>query len=314
LKLVELLPEKSVSRFRAATLFLLITSFGFAAHGQAVAPPAPAPTAAAIPLPSYPDTTEGLQKLMHQMLELRKGGDDQQFAAYAQSLALPNADDWFDVVFGKDQGPAYLAASARQRAGTASSAAGTFATLLNDKKTTIEAHKFENSCDEKATATEYPLLLKRESLVPLYDVRFFNSAGDGTALLYFAYVDGGFRYAGALSSQVKPLPKPRNPSGTAQQDETSERVKGGSVRDARLIHQVQPRYPREAKNAHITGDVKIHAIIGKDGVLKNLELVEGVCVLAKPAMEAVKDWRYEPTSLAGKPVEVDTTITVTFAL
>jgi hypothetical protein len=49
-------------------------------------------------------------------------------------------------------------------------------------------------------------------------------------------------------------------------------------------------------------------------VLKNLELVEGVCVLAKPAMDFVKDWRYEPTSRAGQPVEVDTTITVTFAL
>jgi outer membrane biosynthesis protein TonB len=36
--------------------------------------------------------------------------------------------------------------------------------------------------------------------------------------------------------------------------------------------------------------------------------------VAKPAMDAVKDWRYEPTSLAGQPVEVDTTITVTFAL
>jgi TonB family protein len=304
-----------VSRLLVTAFGLLVAPFALPAFGQTGTPPSAATAASSnVVVSSYSDTAEGLQKFMREMMKFVKEGDSQQFAAYSKSLLLPNPDEWFNAVFGKDLGPRYTFASEKQRAEIAASAAGTLTSLLNDNKTTIEAHKFENSCDEKATGTEYPLLLKRDSLVPLYDVRFFNSAGVGSNWFYFAYVDGGFPYVGALSSQVKPLPKPRNPSGTEQPRETPERLKGGNVRDARLIHQVQPRYPREAKNAHITGDVKIHAIIGKDGVLKNLEVVEGVCVLAKPAMDAVKDWRYEPTSLAGQPVEVDTTITVTFAL
>lgn len=251
---------------------------------------------------------------MRQMMKLKGEGQDQEFTALAGSLVLPNPDDWFNAVFGKDLGPAYVVASARQRAEVVASAAGAFRTLLNDKKTTIEAHKFENSCDERATATEYPLLIKRDSLVPLYDVRFFNAAGEGTAFMYFAYVNGGFRYVGTLSSQVKPLPKPRIASGSDQSADVPKRLQGGEVKSARLIHQVQPRYPRDAKNAHISGDVKLHAIIGKDGKIKSLSVVEGVCVLAQPALDAVKDWRYEPTLLRNQPVEVDTTITVTFAL
>jgi protein TonB len=43
-----------------------------------------------------------------------------------------------------------------------------------------------------------------------------------------------------------------------------------------------------------------------------VNLVKGDPILAKPALEAVKQWRYKPTLLNGKPVEVDSTILVEF--
>jgi len=60
--------------------------------------------------------------------------------------------------------------------------------------------------------------------------------------------------------------------------------------------------------------VLLHAVIGKDGTIRLLDLNEGVCALAGSSMEAVKNWRYKPTLLNGEPVEVDTTISVIFTL
>ena len=64
----------------------------------------------------------------------------------------------------------------------------------------------------------------------------------------------------------------------------------------------------------VTGSVVLHAIIGKDGTVSQLEVVSGHPLLVQSALDAVKQWRYQPEVLNGDPVEVDTTITVTFQL
>lgn len=58
----------------------------------------------------------------------------------------------------------------------------------------------------------------------------------------------------------------------------------------------------------------LHAIVAKDGGVKELEVISGPPLLATAATDAVKQWKYQPTLLNGQPVEVDTTITVNFDL
>jgi protein TonB len=89
---------------------------------------------------------------------------------------------------------------------------------------------------------------------------------------------------------------------------------GGNVQQAKMVRMVQPVYPTIAKQAHIQGTVILHAIIAKDGTVQELQLVGGPPLLVKNAMDAVKQWRYQPTLLNGDPVEVDTTISVIFSL
>jgi TonB family protein len=96
---------------------------------------------------------------------------------------------------------------------------------------------------------------------------------------------------------------------------SSTRIKvSGSVQQAKLIRQPRPVYPVEAKMARIQGVVRMNAVIGKDGAVKELQLVMGVPELAQAAMDAVKQWVYEPTLLNGAPVEVITQIDVNFTL
>jgi protein TonB len=81
-----------------------------------------------------------------------------------------------------------------------------------------------------------------------------------------------------------------------------------------LIQKIQPQYPVLAKAARVQGDVVLSAIISKEGNIENLQLVSGHPMLVPAAIETVKQWRYRPYLLNGQPVEVETTITVTFEL
>ncbi len=89
---------------------------------------------------------------------------------------------------------------------------------------------------------------------------------------------------------------------------------GGNVQAAKLLRQVMPQYPAIAKAARIQGTVVLHAVIAKDGTIKQLQFVSGPPLLVQAAMNAVREWRYQPTLLNGQPVEVDTINSVVVTL
>lgn len=87
-----------------------------------------------------------------------------------------------------------------------------------------------------------------------------------------------------------------------------------TIEAAKLISQVQPIYPPLAIQARIQGNVVLHAIISKEGSVSELLVLSGHPLLVNAAVAAVRQWRYSPTLLSGRPVEVETTITVSFVL
>jgi TonB family protein len=84
---------------------------------------------------------------------------------------------------------------------------------------------------------------------------------------------------------------------------------GESVQAYNLIRKTQPQRPADSQ---VGGEVRLTAIIGRDGSVQNLQLVSGPPSLVDAALEAVQTWLYKPTLLNGSPVEVVTTITVSF--
>jgi TonB family protein len=271
-------------------------------------------------IPSYPDTVQGLEKLMKEMMKLEKQNNQQELLPYAKSLLLPDADKWFKSVFGDSAGTSLASASELARNGIEFGAPETLATLRKKEQTEVRAVRFDDSCSPLATSAEYPVLLLRQRPEPLYDVRFSDGSRE-SVWAYFAYVDGAFRYIGSLKKADAGYPFQRtktqssgDKSGDAE-GKTERRIKvAGNVQQATLIHQEVPVYPPDAKEKHIQGTVLLHAVIAKDGTIRLLDLTEGVCPLAGSAMDAVKKWRYKPTLLNGDPVEVDTTISVVYTL
>jgi protein TonB len=80
------------------------------------------------------------------------------------------------------------------------------------------------------------------------------------------------------------------------------------------ISKVPPVYPPDAKKARITGKVVLSTIIGKDGTVEHLSVNSGPAQLQQAAVDAVRQWTFQPYLLNGDPVEVETTINITFSL
>jgi TonB family protein len=81
-----------------------------------------------------------------------------------------------------------------------------------------------------------------------------------------------------------------------------------------VVSKVQPVYPEAAKKDKVTGSVVLAATIGKDGTVEKLRVVSGPSALQRAAIDAVKQWRYQPFLLNGNPIVVKTNITVAFSL
>ena len=109
------------------------------------------------------------------------------------------------------------------------------------------------------------------------------------------------------SSSTVPIPTLSKPLPTVQRVRVSQGVINGL-----LINRVEPTYPRLAQEARIQGAVVLTAIIGRDGSVQHLQVISGHPLLAPAAIAAVKQWQYKPYTLNGVPVEVETTVTVTF--
>jgi protein TonB len=117
-------------------------------------------------------------------------------------------------------------------------------------------------------------------------------------------------------SQSRP-PEPSHPETTvaAVQQKNPERITlGGLVVQAKLIRRVTPVYPPLAIQTHVSGTVRLQAVIARDGHIQQLQLLSGHGLLVRAAQDAVRQWLYRPTLLNGVPVEVLTTIDVIFTL
>ena len=146
-------------------------------------------------------------------------------------------------------------------------------------------------------------IIKEEEAPPDVGAGMVGGVPGGVAGGSMGGVIGGV--IGGAGSTAAPPPPKVNPKRITV---------GGNVQAAHLVNRVQPVYPPLARQTRISGTVKLHAIIGKNGAVEQLQVVSGHPLLVQSALDAVKQWRYQPTLLNGEPVEVDTEIDVIFSL
>jgi protein TonB len=87
---------------------------------------------------------------------------------------------------------------------------------------------------------------------------------------------------------------------------------GGGVASPQKITNVAPVYPEAARRANIVGFVILEVAIGADGSVSNARILRSIPLLDQAAMDAVRQWRFEPTVVNGTAVPVILTATVQF--
>lgn len=98
------------------------------------------------------------------------------------------------------------------------------------------------------------------------------------------------------------------------QQKTVRRSISEPAQMAQLIRRVEPSYPTLARQIQREGRVELHALISTEGRIESLEVISGDPLFIQSAIAAVREWRYRPTILNGRPIEVDTHITVIYTL
>jgi TonB family protein len=84
--------------------------------------------------------------------------------------------------------------------------------------------------------------------------------------------------------------------------------------DALLVKRVPAEYPLDAKLLRLEGTVVLKVIVDKTGEVFQVNALSGPPLLESAAVDAVKQWQYKPYSVAGQPVDIETTVQVVFAL
>jgi TonB family protein len=88
----------------------------------------------------------------------------------------------------------------------------------------------------------------------------------------------------------------------------------GIVKRGELIHRVEPIYPVLAREQRTEGTVRLNVSLGEDGSVRKVTVLGGPPLLLQAAADAVKQWKYAPTTLDGRPIESDREVSLVFHL
>ena len=113
---------------------------------------------------------------------------------------------------------------------------------------------------------------------------------------------------GGLTYEIPPPPPPPPPPPRGP-----VRV-GGQIKEPTLIHRVDPEYPMLAQVSQIEGVVILEAIVDQEGRVESLKVLRSAPVFERAALEAVRQWRYSPVILNGRPEKFILTVVVSFHL
>jgi TonB family protein len=244
------------------------------------------PAAATI---AYPNNSEGLRQLLNNMLLAARREDESELQSMIRATEIPNYQSWFTTNFGQEKGESWagpygrwLAKDEREFQELMVKLARMDGEFAVEKLDAAKRYELLNGpLDEYRASWKRPEAPKGEELVNVAD---------------FFFVEGKFRWDS--TTQYFPFQKPKT----------------GSIVIAKLVKRVSPKYPEEARQKAIQGTVVLNVVLLRDGSVMVQSVAEGDPILSPAAIEAVRQWRYEPTALNGQPIDMDTKISVVFTL
>jgi len=282
---------------RALTLIILVSILALALAAQERTPSTS----------PYPDSADGLRQQLEDLISSYKSGDQIAFRSELEALSIPSAHDWIakhfspaDIPKLQSDYPLSLSGFLGHLNWVVENASHLPGWEMAVKPSELPNPPAPSGPEAGIPALSQPIAVENFRYGPAHP----EDPPDRSWVNSFVYVEGRFRYVGGTypfwAEELQRLRRPESIPGNFHQ--------------ARLIHRVSPNYPKEARRQHVEGLVRLQVLIDKKGKTRVLKTISGDALLTKEATKAVQKWRYEPTFLNGQPIEITTTIDVSFQL
>jgi TonB family protein len=251
--------------------------------------------------PAYTNTEEGLRQLLQEIRTAAKSGDIEKVARFVEDMEIPNYEVWFTTNFGQERGESW---------------AEPYGSKIEKNNRAIE-EVFGRMAKEDGEFIVHKLNEKEMygAQTPSIDVYFADwkaanmpTNSKGEPIGRFVFIAGKFRWT---ADAWFPSSRLWFPNGG--------KIVTGKVVQAKLVKRVNPVYPAEDAAQHISGTVRVYYVIGADGAVYNAHAISGEGLsddpgLRKAAEDALLQWRYQPATLNGKPVQVNAvTVDIVFS-
>ena len=299
-----------ISRSLGLSLFLSALAAVPALGRESQSTSSPQPPAAA-----YPNSTDGLQNLIGDILQAARSKDSAKETELIRSLLMPVNSTWFTDEYGPGFG-ASLAATYRRATPE----------LEQEIRTVYEGDAQRGWISPKILVYKDPeqvnapidhFLNCMNQIVPLYQTVFQGASPSvymslkpgekgkptgGDVPGYFVYDQGGFRFI--PQNILMKLP-----------NERPVRIHlGMNIMQSKVTNRVYPPYPQEALKKHIGGKVVVRLDLDRDGKIRDAKVMEGDPILSQALLDSVEQWQFEPTRLDGDPVEVEVDVEMIFEM
>ena len=237
----------------------------------------------------YPNNPNGLQQLLEEMLVTAKQNDYAKLQSLIRETEIPNYVKWFTATFGQEKGESW---------------AGPYGKMLQkdqkdfqDLLIRLSQMEGEFSIQKLDTVKRYDTLTgPLDEYIADWKKSGAPKGEEVQHIAEFFFIEQKFRWNS--TAQFFPF----------------QNAKRGSFVPGKLVKRVPPEYPEEARQKSIQGTVILNVILRKDGSVTVQNVADGDPVLSPAAIEAVRQWRYEPSLLNGQPIELQTKISVVFTL
>jgi len=265
--------------------------------GESTSPPTQAADS------TYLNTQEGLQKLLHEVLAAAKSGDGQKVKTFLKEMEIPNCEAWLHKMYESDKADSWMGlCDAKTLASNEKSMQELFAGLAKEAGE-ISTRKV-NDNPQAGKGMEWGMLQAIRQPLDIYFASWKLSNGPKDSksepIGYFMFIDGGFRW----DSGIRFL-KPKI--------STAKLVPQNSSKRLTLRTRQRPSLSTSAET------VRVYYVVGGDGAVYNAHAISGEGLsndpsLRKAAEEAVIQWRYQPATLDGKPIQTNAvTVDITFS-
>jgi TonB family protein len=299
--LTELGKSKVMRIFQTVGLLIVLSTLPTDARSQEQSVSAPATTSTG----TYANTTEGLKQLLLDMRTAAKAGDAGKLAAFVKGMEIPNCDAWLHRMYDSDKADSWMGlCEAKSRDPRERDLRELFGQIAKQDGE-LTARKV-NDNPQPGNGLEWGWLRAIKQPLDIYWASWLPTSEpketEADPIGYFMFIDGAFRWESSVQS-FKP---------------SQTKITHAKIVQPKLVKKVDPIYPPEAAAQNMVGTVRVYYVIGGDGLVYNAHAISGEGLsedpsLRKAAEEAVMQWRYEPGTFDGKPMQSTVTVDIRFS-